>query len=307
MSKLKGVSREEITRFFVFKNDKENNGVPAGKAKCMIETAGGHVCGQVMDKKTFTIKRHLLRKHESSITLLGEQINRSQEVSVKRRSDEMEQKTIVKKKSKTDFKNLIIGMVIEMGAPFSSFSLPSFKRYHEEEAKQLGISLDRDGVRHVLMERYLEKKEELKSKLKDKFMFLKVDCCERLGRRYLGINIQYFEECTMEAKIYTLAVREVDQRPSGVNLKNLIHDALNRFSISTTQILAVISDNASNMICAVARLNELQINVHSDEDAEEENNLTGDMLNTQLNIEHMRCAAHTWQLVIKNSLYNCGY
>ena len=86
----------------------------------------------------------------------------------------------------------------------------------------------------------------------------------------------------------------------------MIEQILLDFQIPQKNVLSITTDNASNMICGIKKLNELNIQQLSDEDTEKENEQINELLNCNLPIAHMRCAPHTWQLVVKQALVISG-
>ena len=62
-------------------------------------------------------------------------------------------------------------------------------------------------------------------------------------------------------RIFTLAVRDTENQHSSDFIQRLVEDVLKDFEISKQQVLAVVTDNVSNMILAVQKLSEDSINI----------------------------------------------
>lgn len=89
-----------------------------------------------------------------------------------------------------------------------------------------------------------------------------------------------------------------------------MEDILQQYDIKKTQILCIVTDNASNMIRTVSELNLEEENEYAYEDDlnldDIRDNIT-DNINENISaelidIQSMRCAAHTLQLAIKDGL-----
>ena len=111
-------------------------------------------------------------------------------------------------------------------------------------------------------------------------------------------------------RIFTLAVRDTENQHSSDFIQRLVEDVLKDFEISKQQVLAVVTDNASNMILAVQKLSEDSINIVAENEdelkgistLEEETSLVFRYDSEFKMLTHMRCAAHTLQLAIRDGL-----
>ncbi|GLV40086.1 hypothetical protein CBL_02971 [Carabus blaptoides fortunei] len=132
---------------------------------------------------------------------------------------------------------------------------------------------------------------------------------------YMAINVQFIDD-ERNLAIRTLAVRVTEAQHSSEYIKNLIENILIEYDISKQQILSIVTDNATNMTSAVQKLNVNDEEMEEDpfENIDEEfseslnidenetiNNAVDDFIGTS-NISHMRCAAHTLQLAIRDGL-----
>ena len=209
--------------------------------------------------------------------------------------------------TKEKFKHHLIQLVVENGVPRKLFSSPGFIGLHEEMAEKLGVSLS--SIRNLILCEAEEQKNKLKEKLRDKFLFLKMDGCTRHRINYFALNIQ-FVDSKNELRVFTLAVRDTENQHSSDFIQRLVEDVLKAFEISKQQILAVVTDNALNMILAVQKLSEDSINIVAENEdelegiskLEEETSLAFRYDAEFKTMTHMRCAAHTLQLAIRDGL-----
>lgn len=111
----------------------------------------------------------------------------------------------------------------------------------------------------------------------------------------------------------TLSVKDTKAQHDTNFIRIFVEGVIKEFEIDKKQILAIVTDNASNMIKAVEKLNEMAeiMKIQNiEEDTEENSELdlhaiceTGVTAFTNFsNIAHMRCTMHTLQLAINDSL-----
>ena len=137
--------------------------------------------------------------------------------------------------------------------------------------------------------------------LQSKLLFIKMDACTRQIVNYMAINIQFINDQNNLA-IHTLAVRDKKAQHLSDYIKKLTESILLEY-VMKDQVLAIVTDNASNMTSAVRKLNE--------EDEEEDPlEIVDDMVAAGVNnfvvfakypIEHM-CVEYTLQLAIRDGL-----
>ena len=87
-----------------------------------------------------------------------------------------------------------------------------------------------------------------------------MDGCTRQRISYFALNIQ-FVNSKNEVRILTVAVKDTENQHSSDFIQRLVEDVFKDFEISKQQVLAVVTDNASNMILAVQKLSEDSITV----------------------------------------------
>ena len=113
----------------------------------------------------------------------------------------------------------------------------------------------------------------------------------------MGINVQLANNKKLD--IYTLGIIELNKKHTAENIKEEIERILSEFSINKRQVYAVTTDNGRNMLKAVDRL--------SDSNVEDEAESIFDSIIekgsiTSGNVVSVKCAAHTLQLAVKDFL-----
>jgi hypothetical protein len=141
------------------------------------------------------------------------------------------------------FKKHIIGLVSRNDLLLSLFSQPDFVGVNGEMACKLGISLERDGIRKMVIEETNNEKEELQRTLKGRFVFLKMDACTRHRVNYFASNVR-FVDGNNKIVTQTLAVKDTEAHYTSEYLEKLVEKVLKDFEINDEQVLCVITDNA---------------------------------------------------------------
>lgn len=291
------------------KSDKESEDDLCG---ALISAFRGH--GASAPTRTGNLKRHLQRSHPKIAEIVEKHEEASNKPSdapakvQKSISTFMVSDRITVEMTEKKFKECIIEMVVVNALPFTFFSSPAFKKMNGEMAQKFGVSLSWENIRHLVLEKARLEKEELKRKLKNTVVFLKMDACTRQRVNYLAINVQFMGE-NQEIVIYTLTVKDTQAQHASQYIKELVKEVLNDFELSVTQVLAIVTDNASNMVSTVEKLNaEAHEKTSSDEEEfieEEIDNSVEDAVNELSDIYkmyHMRCAVHTLQLAVRDGL-----
>lgn len=212
------------------------------------------------------------------------------------------------------FKSCIVEMVVKNSIPLTFFSCPAFVSLNGEMAQRLGVSLTRDSIRNLVIEEAEKNKTKLKEILHGKFIYLKMDACTRHRVNYFAINVQFIDH-DQKVVICTLAVKDTKAQHTSDYLQNQVMDVLKDFGITKEQILLIVTDNASNMISTIEKLNadederhheEIQERTENDEtDLEDDFEMVDGFVEAAAElstIHHMRCAVHTLQLAIRDGL-----
>ena len=224
--------------------------------------------------------------------------------------------------TKDEFTDALVSMVAEDSLPLSFFSSSAgFRKIAGPIAKQLNVSLDRDVVREMVVDRARRMEQDLIRAMRKKPVFLKIDGATRLGSSYLAINVQYVENG--KSTIKTLAVVDCAGKHSAAATTELIKKAMERYELQKDQILAIITDNARAMLKSVDLLNQdeeaksddngdaMRPEEHADESDDDcDDDLTA-LVDTpddpasaapDNTVYTVRCAAHTLQLAIRDGL-----
>ncbi|XP_073507370.1 uncharacterized protein [Phyllobates terribilis] len=228
------------------------------------------------------------------------------------------------------FKRPLIQLVVKDGVPLLLSARPAFTALNGEMARKLGVSLERESIRKLVIEEALKQKEDLKKTLKRRFMFLKMDACTRHRVNYFAINVRYVCD-HKDIVTKTLAVKDTKAHHTSQFLQALVEKVLQDYELKKEQVLAIVTDNASNIISTITLMNErneqqLEENIgfsmfemeghravhvteeQTDITTEDQQNYTleiDDLVEAAAHlfpIHHMRCVGHTLQLTIRDSL-----
>ena len=143
----------------------------------------------------------------------------------------------------------------------------------------------------------------IEEELSDKFVFLKMDGCTRHRVSYLAINVQFINSKNM-VDIKTLAVHDTQAQDSSELLQDTLETVLKEFNLKKQQVLAIVTDNASNMARSVEKFKVLP-EVEADEDSSALDEVFDSAMSRMVGFSsttHMRCAVHTLQLAIRDGL-----
>jgi len=142
-------------------------------------------------------------------------------------------------------------------------------------------------------------------------MYLKMDAATRHRVNYFAINARFVDDDGTNLT-RTLAVKDTKAQHDSTYLKHVI-GVLEEYHIQKQQIVSIVTDNASNMIKTIEKLNEDEDSnpmekIESDvaEQENERRDATLDDVTEEASklcvIRHMRCAVHTLQLAIRDGL-----
>lgn len=178
-------------------------------------------------------------------------------------------------------------------------------------------------------------RENLKNSLKNKLISLKFDSATKFCKHFLSVNLQFCHENVIF--LYHLETFEMSETSTGENLKNIILVLLQKYEISYQQIVTITVDNGANMISCIKKLNQDDLENTSGTNSsehEEEMNFNYNLSNNNdsrtfidkikffekkteevvevikktvsSKIKTVRCAAHTFQLSIRDFLNKKG-
>ena len=321
-------------------DDEDDDGrIGVGRTECGQELKfdeNSH-CGTRMGN----LKRHLQRWHKEEYDLVcaAEEKENKQKVAQRQRQRvgsgqttlgnyfHTRVTTLCIKMTREDFKKGLVSMVCCQSVPFRFFEGNGFKAVCGKMAEKLNVSLSRDCIRGYVMDLGRIERTKLSNDLKGKPLYVKLDCATRQKTNYLGINIQYCDSERNEAVIKTLCVRDTYSKHSSHYLRRMTVQVLEEFDIDPKNVLAVVTDNASNMVKMVQDMNtgeeedsdsepadddeeEFEDDDNADELDDNVANMGNDFLSLSLDddaagdisIAHMRCAAHTLALAVKDGI-----
>ncbi|XP_044134821.1 AP-4 complex subunit mu-1 isoform X1 [Bufo gargarizans] len=288
-----------------------------GEKQCDAKISSFSGPGKNAPTRASNLKRHLQRFHPKVLEAVNEKdgneniASTSGTKNVQKSTGEQSQirKFFISDKvtitmTPEKFKHHIIEMVVKNSVPLS-FSQPAFLGLNGEMAKKLVI------------EEAKCKKEELQKVLKGRFVFLKMDACTRHRVNYFAINVRFVDE-NNKTITRTLGLKDTQAHHTSDYLQKLVEGVLEDFEIKKEQILCVVTDNASNMLSTIEKMNVDEET--SKQMLEEDSSASiGESLETEENadifldnfvedalklatIHHMRCAVHTLQLAIRDGL-----
>ena len=142
-------------------------------------------------------------------------------------------------------------------------------------------------------------------------MYLEMDAATRHRANYFAINARFVDDDGTNLT-RTLAVKDTKAQHDSTYLKHVI-GVLEEYHIQKQQIVSIVTDNASNMIKTIEKLNEDEDSnpmekIESDvaEQENERRDATLDDVTEEASklcvIRHMHCAVHTLQLAIRDGL-----
>jgi hypothetical protein len=200
--------------------------------------------------------------------------------------------------TKEMFEGYIVELVVKNSTPLVAFSSHAMQGLLGELSTKLGVQLSRQNVRNMVMLEAKKHKELLVNQLKDKPIFLKMDACTRHRVNYFAVNILFISD-EKEIITRTLAVKDTEARQTSEFVKKLVYSTLEDFKLTRRQIIAIVTDNASNMVSTLEKINE-----ENEETTSEEGDQDDSSMSELFHVHHMRCAVHTLQLAVRDGLKN---
>lgn len=154
-------------------------------------------------------------------------------------------------------------MVTVSGLPFAALNGTGFKRLIAEKLQDLtdagfGMGLKApqcEAVRKQIPYLAMEIMNQIKEEVKYKFVSLMVDTASKFQRSILGISIQYMLGSAITVR--TIGMINLTASHTAQHIATEILNRLSLFEIKTTQLIAVTTDNASNMTAMIQRFNEM--------------------------------------------------
>jgi hypothetical protein len=103
--------------------------------------------------------------------------------------------------------------------------------------------MNRDNMRIQISDLAKKHREQIKHKLSEMLIYLKVDSTSRHMRHYLGINAQYSNND--EIVVINLGTIDTKGKQTAEYTKKIIEKCLDKFGINKTNILGLSVDNAA--------------------------------------------------------------
>lgn len=174
----------------------------------------------------------------------------------------------------------IIYMICKDCQPFAMVERTGFRKLLKTMAPQFQIP-DRTTIKRFIENKYTCVAQQLKEKIKDKTVTLTTDVWTDLQMRsYLGVTAHFLHESKTKMVTVSLSARVMDERHSAEYLKEILLAVCKEWNIKEENILAIVTDNASNITKAV------ELSVGSK--------------------KHVPCFAHTLNLVAERALEECN-
>ncbi|KFM77682.1 Zinc finger BED domain-containing protein 4, partial [Stegodyphus mimosarum] len=174
------------------------------------------------------------------------------------------------------------------------------------------FSVNSENIKLLIPETAVKIVSEISTALEKKVISLKIDIATRLNRSILGINAQLI--IGGRINLFTLGMTELKDKHTGIYIKNMVEKVLEKYNIDIQQIYSFTTDNGANIISFVNLLgSEIEDEVI---EMENENFETRDHFEDGVFFDHnfsfnkligIRCAAHTLQLAIKDSIKNADF
>lgn len=174
--------------------------------------------------------------------------------------------------------------------PFSALNWSGMRKLNQKTIKTLsdagyGTGLNPPKCRAVKSHiGYLasEINAQIKSEVKGKFVSLMVDTAKKFHRSILGINLQFMLDSHIA--IRSIGMIHLTSSHTAEHIANVIHERMEMFGISNSQLISITTDNASNMTAMIERFNEAyNENVAESESSDsevEDSNVAGARCNT---------------------------
>lgn len=105
--------------------------------------------------------------------------------------------------------------------------------------------------------------ERIKSEVNGKFVSLLIDGATKYKRSILGIYIQYMLDSHVAVR--SIGMVNLTSKHTGENLANIVRERLASVGIKTSRVVAITTDNGSNMRAMIKRLNDDEEDVESTE------------------------------------------
>jgi len=203
----------------------------------------------------------------------------------------------------------------------------------EEQQPGTWRAFNPENLKSAISEEASRIRDTIREKVRGRLVSIKLDIATlRCARSMLGVNIQFCKSGRLVLR--NLAVEEMFERHTGLNIRKEVLRVLQRYGIAASQIYSATTDNASNMLKFTADMDAAAIadgappppplwvndeaKVDEDDDVNDEVTLAEPTdssenipewaepiayvsTNTAV-VNNKRCAAHTLQLAVSDAL-----
>ncbi|CAG5093118.1 Protein of unknown function [Cotesia congregata] len=270
---------------------KQSGGKTRSDIASLFEYVGNHdkckvlSCGYQSKEHTSNQRRHLKDRHREIYDQIYPFNQHESEFSTTETEEESTKESTYLNRvalNKTTLKTALLKLVTINGRPFSILQDEGMRMILDPLISRMPekVIINEETVKDDVINTANNIKKTIQKEVKEcNLVSLKVDIASRLGRSFLGVNIQYIRGGKII--IRTLAVEEITERHSGENLKNLILRTFDLYGIDVKNIYSFTSDNGTNMVKLSELLAEEQ-NLPVEED-DARNELMCNIDNTTLN------------------------
>ncbi|KAM7306571.1 uncharacterized protein ISCGN_010274 [Ixodes scapularis] len=214
-----------------------------------------------------------------------------------------------------------VELVTKNGRPFRLIDGSGFQKIVDPILKGLKekTSINSENVRAKVNQEAQEARDNISRSLKDRLISLKMDCATRLDRAILGINVQYIKDGKLVLR--ALAMKELFERHTAECLKTEVMKVLSAYNVKVEQVYSITTDNGANMLKTGELLKECsaeesESSYSENEESDERAKCAGESRDAVFGsfegtitldddgplLQGMRCAAHTLQLAVHDTL-----
>ena len=257
-------NQNAIRNFFVIDETKNTS-------TCLIPNCSKKTLGTTHAVNLEThVKRHQSQVH---IGFEAEKLTRNRKR--KEKEDARGEVKIIRLEMSENFvKRACVELVTVNGRPFNMMQDSGFVKIVKPITDALGggFTINPENTRDQVKLDAIQIRNKIKNEVLGKMISVKVDCATRLNRSVYAVNFQFIRYSSLNVlslcyqysivynyrdgkiKLRTMAMRELFDRHTGIDLKNILLQVLADYGVSISQIYSVTTDNGADMLNAVKRL-----------------------------------------------------
>lgn len=170
-------------------------------------------------------------------------------------------------RKKLEFIQSCVEMVTINGRPFTCLLDSGFQkiaRVHLKELEDGSCAVNLNSDKFSEIKSYIQSvanklTEQIRIEVQNKLLSLMVDIATKNNKSLLGISVQYI----LDGAIFVRSIGMIEMQDchTAAYILKLIKSCLNKYCISTRQIISITSDNASNMISIANTFNDVDCEV----------------------------------------------